>query len=298
MRYFLLLLGVTMSLQAYGDDRFHPHQFRSGEVLEYQFEDTDTIFLPRTVDGTTQAGDTYRIQEIHIPVKVEAKVVSGQLLRNLTVVNATFREGLPPQSLGAKSFEPIGNFSKLIPKSVSFSYPNNRAALDNLESTFRKLYGVQPDKDPAKKFAEQIQSDVGGGFLFFKVQDVLQMQESVETIKDGAEPGQVFFTERHNRDGLGGIFIVAPSQMIYENVVVLNGVRCAYFKSISLGHEYIQKVRKTFTNFFFTAHVALEGPNKGLLVLGEGQETATVFTNEEKPQVQAYVQRQFSIRLK
>ena len=55
-----------------------------------------------------------------------------------------------------------------------------------------------------------------------------------------------------------------------------------------------------YANFFFTLHVGLEGAFQGLLLHGEGQETATVFNKDAKTAANkpmAVLQRRFSIRL-
>ena len=84
---------------------------------------------------------------------------------------------------------------------------------------------------------------------------------------------------------------------------MFDGVRSGYFKVITLGHQFAplaSPAMKIYTNFFFTVHVALEGPDQGLMLFGEGQETATVLKESGKGKYlpQALLQRQFSIRLR
>lgn len=296
-----LICFFSISPGAFAADKIVRHSFHTGESLHYTFEDTDSVFLIAELDGTLQAGQGYRIQEIQIPVNIQINSVQGELQRRLTLNSSDvlFRESTPPSGLNNASFQSILKFSKLVPSTITYSYETDAKALSELSTIFAKQYGIDPKL--AENLAEQIQNDKGASFLYLKMEDVHQMQASVEKIPEGMLPGQASFTDRHNEDGLGGKFIAAPSQLVYEKVVTLNGVRCAYLKSASLGHEFIQEAagRKTFTNFTFSFHIALEGPHKGLMILGEGQETATVFskTDSGAVQEQAILQRQFSIRM-
>jgi hypothetical protein len=298
----LLLSTLTISIVSFSAeaaDEFHHHQFKAGEEYQYQFEDTDTVFPATQLDGVVQPGDGYRVQEVHIPVSIEVHQVNNELERQLHFSRQPeFREGIPPSTLAATPFTPVRNFSKLIPQDLQYSYKNDSAALLTLDSVFAHLYGIQLASNVP--FFKQIQDDKGGSFLFFKMQDIHQMQASVEQIREGISPGQTAFTQRHDVPGLGVPFKAAPSQLIFEKVEYLDGTRCGYFKVISLGNEVIQSdTERTFTNFFYTLHVALEGPHQGQLLLGEAQETANIYAKggDGSFGLQAVLQRQFSIRL-
>jgi hypothetical protein len=56
----------------------------------------------------------------------------------------------------------------------------------------------------------------------------------------------------------------------------------------------------TYTNFFFSMHVGLDGARRGVLLYGEAQETATVLQEDASSHTLrplALLQRQFSIAL-
>ena len=276
-----VLVSVLMtSVQA--ENPFRHHQYKPGEVLNYSYEDTDTIFSAIRRDGTIQAGDSLLVQEIKIPVKIEILSGKNALERNLTILPLAEYRQSAPAALADSPFKALIGLAKNLPRSFSYSYKDDTEALDHLQAIF-----------------EKVRKDEVGKFLFFKMQDIHQMQESVEKIPEGIVPGGTKFSSRHERKGLGGDFVAAPVQVIYQGVEILDGVKCGYFKAISMGHEFTSGTMKTLTNFFFTLHVALNGRRQGLMLLGEGQETATVFKESEKEhfEPQVVLQRQFSIRL-
>jgi hypothetical protein len=282
MKYLITLLVFTSVSAAYAEDGFRHHQYKTGEVIRYSFEDSDTIFSAVEKDGSVQAGELFRVQEIRIPVKIELISKGKELSRKLTVLPATRYRTASFDTLARTSFEPVTKLSTNVSEAFSYSYKDDTEALNNLQKIF-----------------EQVRKDEVGDFLFFKVMDMHQMQESMEKIPEGISPGQTRFYEGHERQGFGGKFIAAPGQLIYQGTETYNGVRAGYFKVVSLGHQFVVPSMNVYTNFTFTMHVALEGPRQGLLLFGEGQETATALKEIEKGKFlpQAIVQRQFSIRL-
>lgn len=265
---------------AQAEDSIHHHRYAKGERIEYAFEDTDTTFLAALKDGTIQAGEPVGTQEIRIPVSVE---ISSDGLRKMTISRSASYRSAPPGDLSASSFTSVSALDKSIPKEISYSYRDDGDALDHLQITFAAI----------RKSSEV------GGFLFYKMEDVHQMQESAAKIPEGLLPGQEHVSPGHEREGLGGKFVAAPSRTIYQGTETFNGTKAAYLKVISLGHEFVLPGMKVYTNFFFTMHIGLEGPSQGLLLFGEGQETATVLNEKGKGDYapQAILQRQFSIRL-
>lgn len=263
-------------------DVLHHHSFKAGETIGYYFEDTDTVFQAVKQDGTIQAGDAVQVEEIQIPVQVQIISASDGLQRQITISpQARYRKS-EPSSLASTPFQLLTKLSSNVPPSFSYTYKDDSDALSHLQSIFAKIRG-----------------DDVGNFLFFKTQDIHQMQDSAAKVPDGMIPGQVEFIPRHEMPGLGGKFIAAPAQIIYSGTATFNGVKAAYIKAISLGHEFILPQFETFTNFSYTMHIALEGPEQGLMLYGEGQETGTIVTpaGDGNFQPQAMVQRQFSIRL-
>lgn len=277
----IITLSLIASL-AHADDAFHHHRFKTGEMIQYDYEDSDTVFAAVLQDGTIQAGDAIKVQEIKIPVGIKVQSQGKGLVRKLTILPLSQYRASPLDSLAQTPFESLTKLIKNLQPSFAYSYKDDTDALNNLQKTF-----------------ESIRKDKVGGFLFFKIQDIHQMLESTEHIPEGITPGQTHSSPRNERKGLGGKFIVAPGQLIYHGTEIFDGIRSGYFKVISLGHQFSLPEMKTYTNFFFTMHVALEGPDQGLLLFGEGQETATVLKGTDKGnyQPQALLQRQFSIRL-
>ena len=151
------------------------------------------------------------------------------------------------------------------------------------------------------------QNDVST-MLFYKTQDIHQMLDSTELIPEGITPGQVHLTPSATTPGLGGVFVGAAEQSIYTGVETFAGQRAAYFKAMALGNHFTPTTPPgstapsffMFTNFTYTLHVALGGAQRGLLLYGEGQETATVLQNTPggvQSQPVAVLQRQFRVRL-
>lgn len=282
MRYSIITIVLLAASHAHSENGFHHHEFKVGEVIRYEFEDSDTSFAAVLRDGTIQAGESTAVQEIRIPVAIELLPNDKSLKRKLTISPlAQYRTGRP-EALAGTPFQPLTKLAANIPPSFAYSYKDDADALSNLQKTFDSIRGSET-----------------GSFLFFKMQDVHQMQGSTQKIPEGMTPGQTHFSPGHETSGLGGKFISAPEQLLYQGTEVFDGIRSGYFKSISLGHQFsIQKI-KTYTNFSYSLHVALEGPYKGLLLFGEGQETATVLEENEKGDYKpaALLQRQFSIRL-
>jgi hypothetical protein len=288
---FILSTSVVIYSSGEASDVFHHHDFKAGETVKFIFEDTDTIFSAASKDGRIQAGDPSKIQEIQIPVSIGITSKGKELVRTLTISPDSQYRSSDPSNIGRTLFEPLVKLSKIIPSSISYSYKNDTSALDHLQGAFVQILG---------KSIEEIRKDEIAGFLFFKTEDIHQMQESTEKIPEGMAPGQLHVYPGGERKGLGGKFIAAPAQLIYQGTEVFNGTKAGYFKVISLGHEFLLPSMKTYTNFFFTMHVALEGPRRGLLLFGEGQETATVLKDlgGGKTEPLALLQRQFSIRLR
>jgi len=272
---------ATTCAPANADDGLRHHQFTAGETLNYFYEDTDTTFSTKTQDLTVQADDPFQIQEIQIPVSIVIQKKDNANIRTLTLSpNAQYRSG-SPKAISQLPFQPLAKLIQNFPTPFSYSYADNTQALEHLQDIFA----------PVRK------NEVGN-FLFFKAQDIHQMQESAQKIPEGILPGQTNFTPRREREGFGGQFTVAAGQLVYQGTETFNGEKSAYFKVISLSHVFTTSSFKTYTNFSFTMHVALEGPHQGLLLFGEGQETATVFKIDGKVLHPAVVlQRQFSIRL-
>lgn len=271
------LLAATASTAA---EVFRRHQYSDGETVRFMFEDTDTVFLTTKKDGTIQAGDPVKVQEIRIPVFIEVSSSATASSRRLTISPLAASRSALPARLSDTPFKALNELDPAVPASFSYSYRDDTDALDHLQKTF-----------------EGIRKSETGSLLFYKMEDVHQMQESAERIPEGMSPGQSRTTARHEREGLGGKFIAAPAQMIFQSTETFNGTQAGYFKVISLGHEFSGEGLKTYTNFFFTMHVALEGPKRGLLLFGEGQETATVLKDSRKGLAPLVIlQRQFSIR--
>ena len=126
------------------------------------------------------------------------------------------------------------------------------------------------------------------------------MLESTENIPNGILPSQTHFTDREDRPGLGGQFTAAASQLVYEGTETFNGEHAALFKVTALGNVFAIPGLKTYTNFIFSMHVGLRGRHKGILLHGEGTETATVLQPQENTQLTpvAVLQRQFTITLR
>jgi hypothetical protein len=280
LNFMFVLLFITIFVPANADDGIRHHQYKPGETINYFYEDTDTTYSTSTRDGTVQAADSVQIQEIQIPVTIKLQQKNNASVRTLTISpEARFRTS-SPGALSQTPFQPIGNLIKDFPP-FSYSYDDDTQALDHLQDTFAIM-----------------RKNEVGNFMFFKVQDIHQMQESAQKIPEGITPGQTHFSPRQQREGLGGKFVAAPGQLIYQGIEILNGEKAAYFKVISLANVFTTTSFKTYTNFSFTMHVALAGPHQGLLLFGEGQETATVFKSNDKIfQPVAVLQRQFSIRL-
>ncbi|MDD2772535.1 MAG: hypothetical protein PHP45_02450 [Elusimicrobiales bacterium] len=282
-KLFFVISAILLAAPAYSDDAFHHHQFKAGEIIRYNYEDTDTIFPAVRQDDTIQAGDGMLVQEIQIPVEIMLQQTQEGLERKLTISPLVQYRQSQPATLAQISFKAVADLSKNFSNSFSYSYKDDTDALNRLQTIF-----------------ETVRKDDVGQFLFFKIQDIHQMQESTEHIPEGMVPGATYFSARHERKGFGGDFVAAPAQWIYQGTEVLDGIKCGYFKIISMGIQFALPKMKTYTNFFFTLHVALEGPQRGLVILGEGQETATVLhpTAEGTFESQAILQRQFSIRLR
>lgn len=278
-----ILIFFTTMANAGPEKGFTHHQFKDGEQLSYNYEDTDTILLPLIKDGTIQAGDAIKVQEISIPITIEISIKNKEMLRTLHILSSAKYHENKFNDIAKTPFIQLYKISKNIPESFSYTFKDDKDALDNLN----KIYEV-------------LRKDEHGDFLFYKMQDVHQMQGSVAIIPEGMAPGQTHFLPSREIQGVGGKFIAAPSRLIYQGIKIHNGIKSGYFKFISLGNEFITPSipwMKTYTNFFYTMHVALEGPNQGLMLFGEGQETATVLKKLEKGgfEPMAIVQRQFSI---
>ena len=194
-----ILATVILIVNSYAraDDAFRHHQYKPGEIIKYDYEDTDTIFAAIQRDGTIQAGDSLLIKEIRIPVKIEFNAKGQALERTLTISPDTVYRQAAPATLTQTPFKPV------LPKSFSYSYRDDTDALDHLQETFAQL----------KK--EEV-----GKFLFFKTQDIHQMQESTDRIPEGLAPGETKFSARQKRAGLGGDFAFAQpgSQGLAVNV--------------------------------------------------------------------------------
>ena len=275
------------AVQGSTDAGIHHHHFADGEVLRFFYEDTDTVFQTVGVDGTIQAGNGIEVQEMQIPVDIQVRAQDGGLMRALTILpEAQYREAAP-NALAQTQFQILPPLIPGYQTDFSYTYKDDTDAMSRLQDIF-----------------SSIRSTNVGSFLFFKDQDIHQMQQSAEQIPEGLLPGPTSFTEPHDVPGLGGDFKAAASQLIYQGVQDLEGQRAGYFKVISLGNQFTTSTMTTFTNFFFTMYVALDGPKQGLLLDGEGQETATVL--QPTPAGSASggftplvaLQRQFSIRLK
>lgn len=281
-RALIASLVWALASSARADDARRPHSFAAGETLRYDFEDTDTTFSTVMKDGTIQAAAPISVKEIRIPVTIAVSRDGEKLVRRMTISpSADYRESRPGD-LAATPFRPVIELDTGVPSSFSYVYADDKDALDHLQKTF-----------------ENIRKGDIGGFLFYKMEDVHQMQESAANIPEGILPGQTHATPGHERRGLGGRFVAASSFLIYRSTETYDGVKAGYFKASSLGHEFSIPSLKAYTNFCFTMHVALEGPARGLLLFGEGQETATALRGDGKGAFTpaAILQRQFSIRL-
>lgn len=277
----LAALACALAAPARADDAFRHHAYVPGETIQFDFEDTDTVFQTTATDGVIQAGPAVKVQEIRIPVSIEVSSGARGPQRRLTISPAArYRTGAPAV-LSQAAFAPLAELDKNVPPSFSYSYRDDTDALNNLQNTFAA-----------------VRKGEIGSFLFYKMEDVHQMQESVEKFPEGMRPGDVSLSAGHEREGLGGKFVAAPAQIIYRSTETYEGTKAGYFKAVSLGHRFSLPSLKVYTNFFFTVHVALEGPRKGTLLFGEGQETATVLQEDAKGEFHptAILQRQFSIR--
>lgn len=273
----LLLAAGTARAQA-----LRRHRFLAGETLRYDYEDTDLSYQALPKDGTVQAGNAFDVQEIRLPVEITVSSDSGGLTRSLTLSAAADYREAPPSRLGDTPFKPIARLDAGIPSGFSYAYKSDSDALDRLQDIF----------------ADIRRSELGS-FLFFKMEDVHQMLGSAATIPDGLLPGRTQLSPARRTQGLGGDFVAAAAHLLYVSTETFGGAPAAYFQVASLGHEFSLPGLKVYSDFTFSMHVALEGPEQGLLLFGEGQETATILKlgPERSPLPQVVLQRQFSIRL-
>ena len=287
-KYLLSFAALAAGLfllapRARADAGFRRHHYAAGETLHYRYEDTDTTFAAGRKDGMIVPGAPVRVQEIRIPVAIKVLRGAHGLERELTISPAAcYRAGAPGEFSKAPC-QALHAADKNIPEAFSYRYQDDTAALNAMQDIFAKIR-----KSPV------------GSFLFYKMEDVHQMQESVEKIPAGMRPGQMKSSPGHERGGLGGKFVSGSSQILYESTETYDGVKAGYFKATNLGNRFSvpsAKGLKIYTNFSFTAHVALAGPRRGLLLFGEGQETAYVLRKDGTGiyQPEVILQRQFSI---
>lgn len=269
-------------------DAIQRHEFHAGERFTYEYDDTDIDFCGSAKSGIPVASQPQNMQQIKIPVDIAIKSDGKILTRDLTMLSqAQYREGTAAKIAEVK-FTQISTLIKAMPTPFTYSYTDEGTVLSHLFSTFQDLF-----KNP------NFVSDPTTQFLFFKMQDVHQMQMSAFSVPTGMKPGDSYITPAHETPGLGGKFTSGSSHYIYVATEKMDGVRVAQIRATDLGNEFSNESFKVYTNFTFTMYIALEGPKQGLLVLGTGQETAFPVSATPNDQCgQTILQRQFSIRLK
>ena len=266
----------------------HTHIFRDGESFLYNYDDTDITYCGDLKGGITVATDPLAIQQIKIFTKTDVSGPADNLSHKIGILSGTeFREA-DASKFGAAQFSPVSKLIKNYPASMSYSYPSESYALSHLFDLFKTSTG-----NPG------FMADPVSQILFFKTQDVHQMQDSALEVHDGLMPGESYITPAHDTQGLGGKFTGGPAQYLYVDTEKLDGVNVAQVRVTNLGNQFSTDSVNVFTNFTFTMYIALEGSKKGLLISGTGQETA--YPKQSKPDDQCphpVLQRQFSIRLK
>jgi hypothetical protein len=269
-------------------DALAPHVFQAGETFIYDYDNTDTAYCADIVGHIAIAKVPQATQQIKIPVRIDILKSEDSISHKLTALSeASYRNG----DAAALTDVPFRRLSELIdkfPAELTYTYPDEKSGLSHLFDLFGAA--VQ-DANFIVAPLKQI--------LFFKMQDIHQMQASAIGLKDGLLPGNSYVIPSHKTTGLGGKFIGGTAQYLYVGTENVGGVRAALIRVNDLGNRFSTANQKAVTNFTFSMYVALEGPAKGLLISGSGQETA--FPVQHKPDhqcAQPILQRQFSIHLR
>lgn len=205
----------------------------------------------------------------------------------MTILDSSMYRRGSADSLTSVAFSPISTLLKGIPHPLSYHYPDESFALTHLFDLFKGAFS-----------GANVMSDPVSQFLFFKMQDVHQMQASALGLRDGFVPGQSYVIAGKATTGLGGNFTSGDAFYEYVGVQQMENHRVALIRVNDLGNQFSTKAMHVYTNFTYQMLIALDGPKRGLLMSGSGQETAYPVMSQPSGEChQPVLQRQFSITL-
>lgn len=283
---FAIPMGVTYASPQ--TDTIRPHVYKSGEVLRYHYDDSDTTYCGALKDGVVLAAIPLQVTQLDLQVRLEVRQTKSGLEHVMTVLDQTGYRKVNPGSAATVPFQPIAKLVASFPKPFSYAYKDESSALANLFSLFKGVFsGVRFMANPVSKF------------LFFKVQDVHQMLASADKIHSGFAPQEMYVVHGKAQSGLGGSFTSGDALYEYVGVREKEGHRFALIRVNDLGNQFSTGSMQVITNFTYQMLIALNGPQAGLLIDGNGQETA--YPKSATPSVECphpVLQRQFSISLK
>lgn len=239
------------------------HHYVDGEKSLYFFEDTETTFDAGLEGGVLQPRALRLIQELQIPFSIEVKADSeGKLRRILRFQGGSYREG-EPLTFSTVAFKSLPDVIPGFPPDFSYDYEADAKAI---KTALPQAYGPY--------LGNRL-----GQFVYYKALDIHTFQAKIDRLPDTLRPEGLVQTKAMNVDLPDGIFHNAGDMILDERIVMFRGLRCAYFKGVTMGNKYSLKDRrgpKIYTNYQYTFYVPLEGPKAGLLLRGDMQETVTV----------------------
>lgn len=255
--YFgVLAVGMAGSVLAASSQAVSQHAYRQGEVIGYFFEDTDLIFDASVHDGVLLPGNLKEVHELQIPFSVTVTTDSmGGLRRTLRFQGGQYRKG-DKVGISTTSLRALSGLIPGFPSDFSYDYGSDSQAIRVAGQAYA----------PFTK-------DAIGSFVYYKALDIHTIPSVIENIPGTLEPGG--FTEKKAAaiELPNGTFHNAPASMLYQRVEVIDGVRCAWFKVVTMGNDFTMPTETLYTNYQYTFAVPLEGPKAGLLLRGELQET-------------------------
>jgi|GEM_PF-6057963 len=254
------------------------HDYKTGEIFTYFFEDTETVFSTKDDKGFPRAQEPIQIEQLQFYAKVSIIENNGMKLKKYELSDAKYRK-LPKDVLlsgksGSVEFQTVIELIPEFPKVFSYTCSLNES--DVLKSI---LQPCTPYMDKPI-----------GAFFYRELTDLHTIPSQMIMI--GSETvGCASVGESWDIPLAGGSFHNHKPVRLFHSINVMNGIRQAYFKVITMGNFYDTPTMKTHTNYQSSFNIAIEGPISGILTYGEIQEHGYPIG------VPAMICRQISMRL-
>lgn len=255
------------------------HQYKAGESWEYFFEDSEGTFLTKSVDGLPRADMPMKFEEMQIRLRITILgVEAGVPKKRVELLEVSFRE-LKPEQIQTGETVPLVPVQSLIP---GFPKP------------FAYEFAVDEGRivEELHRYFEPYLENPVGLFLYYKLLDVHTFQGTMDHLPPEA-PGHVGIGASRDIPLKDGVFHNHAPVRLLQRIDRLGGTRQAFYKVMTLGNHYAPTMlpKPMDTNYRFTFHVPVEGPNRGIIYDGDLQEEITL---RHAPII---IQRQLSITL-